>query len=342
MKFNPPSHPIHQEADRLLRGFEETLSDIVVSSNFAFGSISTLSTEEVNTHLQRYRLSMKSDVTDENSTIPIENADLSPSSTDDRSSRVCFGEAVEEEEVNPPTRLQRVLSVCSDVSVAEWNRPVGMHPTLNISSSCCSMEFLRVKFESPALGEKAVFHMMAEISKGVQRLKDDLFVIRFSPVGISIPDSDDTMKSKLISAALRKVVPRLESFGLGSSQISSSALSLLSAIVADTSDPDQTIQSPFVESRHTFLEMCQYRHMQFDSLRRAKYSSFMLLNYLHNPYEEYNQPHCSNCRQTMRFIRWHCDQCSKYDICQGCFDAAQASKMRSHPHMLTPFRLSYY
>merc|ERR1719353_2544695 len=40
----------------------------------------------------------------------------------------------------------------------------------------------------------------------------------------------------------------------------------------DTKDPDGLCSRPFVDSRHTFLEMCQWRHYQFDTLRRAKHA----------------------------------------------------------------------
>ena len=33
------------------------------------------------------------------------------------------------------------------------------------------------------------------------------------------------------------------------------------------------LSNSLVDSRHTYLEMCQYRRFQFDTLRRAKHSS---------------------------------------------------------------------
>lgn len=54
--------------------------------------------------------------------------------------------------------------------------------------------------------------------------------------------------------------------------------------VADTSDPDEALsRNGFVDSRHTFLEVCQFRHYQFDTLRNAKHSSAQIIHHLHRP-----------------------------------------------------------
>eukprot|EP00656_Telonema_subtile_P052629 TRINITY_DN7389_c0_g1_i1.p1 TRINITY_DN7389_c0_g1~~TRINITY_DN7389_c0_g1_i1.p1 ORF type:complete len:1229 (-),score=219.53 TRINITY_DN7389_c0_g1_i1:148-3834(-) len=45
--------------------------------------------------------------------------------------------------------------------------------------------------------------------------------------------------------------------------------------VEDTSDPDEKMSSGFVDSRHSFLEVCQFRHYQFDTLRNAKHLSLI-------------------------------------------------------------------
>ena len=76
-------------------------------------------------------------------------------------------------------------------------------------------------------------------------------------------------------------------------QIAEKPMSLLENIATDTSDPDPTSQSPLNDSRHTFLEMCQYRHYQFDTLRRAKHSSMMVLYHLQHPYAKCIRPLCA-------------------------------------------------
>jgi hypothetical protein len=116
-------------------------------------------------------------------------------------------------------------------------------------------------------------------------------------------------------------------------------LALARDIVCDTSDPDANIASPFVDSRHTFLEMCQFRHYQFDSLRRAKHSSQMVLFHLHNPYGANTRPCCVVCRGVIRDVRWHCcDGCPDSDTCQECY---MATEHVSPEHKLTPYRVSF-
>jgi hypothetical protein len=114
-------------------------------------------------------------------------------------------------------------------------------------------------------------------------------------------------------------------------------LHLMENIHPDTSDPDSTIDSPFVDSRHTFLEMCQYRHFQFDTLRRAKHSSLLLLYHLHNSSNRKLRPQCASCHEPIRDLRWHCDMCTSFDMCDNC----HCSSLPSHEHLLTPFRVSY-
>lgn len=65
--------------------------------------------------------------------------------------------------------------------------------------------------------------------------------------------------------------------------------------------------------------MCQYRHYQFDTLRRAKHSSLMLLYHLHFPNAVNTRPLCSMCNGCMRDVRWHCDTCIDFDICDSCY-----------------------
>jgi E1A/CREB-binding protein len=51
----------------------------------------------------------------------------------------------------------------------------------------------------------------------------------------------------------------------------------------ETKDGDGIIESKFFDTRQSFLSLCQWNHYQFDTLRRAKHSSMMVLYHLHNP-----------------------------------------------------------
>jgi len=110
-------------------------------------------------------------------------------------------------------------------------------------------------------------------------------------------------------------------------ELSAHSLAALAAanLSADTSDPDPVMRNPFLDSRHTFLEMCQYRHYQFDTLRRAKHSSLMLLYHLHHPDAPSTRPACTLCGGCLRDVRWHCDVCVDFDICEACYPLAAGS-----------------
>lgn len=159
-------------------------------------------------------------------------------------------------------------------------------------------------------------------------------------------------------------------------KFSDRCLKLLAHLVPDTSDPDPIIKCAFVDNRHTFLEMCQFRHYQFDTLRRAKHSSLMLLYHLHFPDSANARPTCACCEGAIRDVRWHCDQCADFDICEQCYRAgeeveaenaadplskhkgkevassgsgsgitlappSQPLRVEKHCHPLTPFRITY-
>ena len=118
-------------------------------------------------------------------------------------------------------------------------------------------------------------------------------------------------------------------------------LALTDNIIPDTSDPDSLMSSPFVDSRHTFLEMCQFRHYQFDTLRRAKHSSLQLLYHLHNPREKHVHPLCSCCKGIIKEVRWHCEECDGFDICTSCTNRMRDGDAPNHEHELTPVRVTF-
>merc|ERR1712070_1076562 len=115
------------------------------------------------------------------------------------------------------------------------------------------------------------------------------------------------------------------------------------ALMEDTKDPDGLQSTPFVDSRHTFLEMCQWRHYQFDTLRRAKHASLMSLYHLHNCAPEDNRAHaahCAECGKQIKGVRWHCSVCPDFELCSTC-NTHDPHNPTLHPHLLTPYRVSY-
>jgi hypothetical protein len=210
--------------------------------------------------------------------------------------------------------------------------------------------------EEPSLelNNRSMTSLYSDLAKAVHRLNDDLFVINFNPLNVSA----------------------LKAF----SSLSDKALSLLASLSPDTSDPDPLVTSPLIDTRYSFLEICQFNHYQFDSLRRAKYSSLMMLYYLHNPSDQTYRPTCSSCSSFISELRWHCEICpherpgTHYELCRNCKDKlskqycieinnnpvtnsksgggmvrrasamdgddANSGEMLFHPHPLTPYRIS--
>ncbi|XP_078169476.1 putative histone acetyltransferase HAC-like 1 [Carex rostrata] len=55
----------------------------------------------------------------------------------------------------------------------------------------------------------------------------------------------------------------------------------ITGIPNDTKDKDDILESEFFDTRQAFLSLCQGNHYQYDTLRRAKHSSMMVLYHLH-------------------------------------------------------------
>lgn len=81
---------------------------------------------------------------------------------------------------------------------------------------------------------------------------------------------------------------------------SSYADSFDSALVCQSS-----LSSPLVDARCALLEFSQFRNLEFNTLRRAKYSTAMLLYHLHHRNAPGVIPVCTTCEHTIESVRWH-------------------------------------
>ena len=70
-------------------------------------------------------------------------------------------------------------------------------------------------------------------------------------------------------------------------------------------DSNTSISSPIIDARYALLEFSQYRHLEFDTLRRAKYSTSVLLFHLHNKDAPGTSPVCTSCNEAIEEVRWH-------------------------------------
>lgn len=104
-------------------------------------------------------------------------------------------------------------------------------------------------------------------------------------------------------------------------------------IPTDTKDRDEILESEFFDTRQAFLSLCQGNHYQYDTLRRAKHSSMMVLYHLHNPTAPAFVTTCNKCHLDIETGHgWRCEVCPDYDVCNSCY---QKDGCIDHPHKLT-------
>lgn len=98
-------------------------------------------------------------------------------------------------------------------------------------------------------------------------------------------------------------------------------------------DRDADMGSEFFETRQAFLSLCQGNHYQFDSLRRAKHSSMMVLYHLHNPEAPAFSSTCNFCHVEIEpGTGLRCTVCSDFDMCKNCHAAGM---MHEHPMVVS-------
>ncbi|PPD89946.1 hypothetical protein GOBAR_DD13119 [Gossypium barbadense] len=79
-------------------------------------------------------------------------------------------------------------------------------------------------------------------------------------------------------------------------------------VPTDTKDKDEILESEFFDTRQAFLNLCQGNHYQYDTLRRAKHSSMMVLYHLHNPTAPAFVTTCNVCHLDIETGQgWRCE-----------------------------------
>lgn len=111
----------------------------------------------------------------------------------------------------------------------------------------------------------------------------------------------------------------------------------LPSLPDDTEDVDDTQECEHLDTRQSFLNLCQGNHYQFDQLRRAKHSSMMVLYHLHNPDAPKFVPNCTSCHSDiLTGTRFHCETCEQ-DYCQSCVSRIGPT---IHGHKLRPIGIN--
>ncbi|XP_042500895.1 histone acetyltransferase HAC1-like [Macadamia integrifolia] len=105
----------------------------------------------------------------------------------------------------------------------------------------------------------------------------------------------------------------------------------------DTEDENDILDSELFDNRHSFLTFCQGNHYQYDTLRRAKHSSMMILYHLHNPTTTLAAIiTCSICHNDIeQGESWHCKVCPEFEVCAVCYQReVHAHKLTRHSSMV--------
>ncbi|CAH2065891.1 unnamed protein product [Thlaspi arvense] len=104
----------------------------------------------------------------------------------------------------------------------------------------------------------------------------------------------------------------------------------VNGIQSTTEDNDVILENNMLESRQAFLGFSQKHNYSFDTLRRAKHSSMMILHHLHTSNKQHHhcsenssrlfQVTCTACEKDVsKTIYYSCLICSGYRACTGCF-----------------------
>merc|ERR1712087_805204 len=103
-------------------------------------------------------------------------------------------------------------------------------------------------------------------------------------------------------------------------------------------DDEEEMDCDFLNNRQAFLNLCQGNHYQFDTLRRAKHTSMMVLWHLHNREAPKFVTQCAICsREILQGKRYHCPVCADFD---QCIDCLRNPAVPRHAHTLQAISIS--
>uniref|UniRef100_A0A672M223 histone acetyltransferase n=1 Tax=Sinocyclocheilus grahami TaxID=75366 RepID=A0A672M223_SINGR len=92
-------------------------------------------------------------------------------------------------------------------------------------------------------------------------------------------------------------------------------------------DYDPLMACDLMDGRDAFLTLARDKHLEFSSLRRAKWSSMCMLVELHNQSQDRFVYTCNECKHHVE-TRFHCTVCEDYDLCITCYN------IKGHEHKM--------
>ncbi|XP_018419432.1 PREDICTED: histone acetyltransferase p300 [Nanorana parkeri] len=92
-------------------------------------------------------------------------------------------------------------------------------------------------------------------------------------------------------------------------------------------EPDPLIPCDLMDGRDAFLTLARDKHLEFSSMRRAKWSTMCMLVELHTQSQDRFVYTCNECKHHVE-TRWHCTVCEDYDLCITCYST------KTHEHKM--------
>lgn len=160
---------------------------------------------------------------------------------------------------------------------------------------------------------------MVELGKILEGMKDDFIVAKLRP---ACKTCKMTIESNVWQANVEKPYYLCNSCHTSRTQRTGEKVRFIKTHdeMAPIKDPDGGTEKSIedFDTRQAFLQLCQVNHYQFDTQRRAKHSSMMVLYHLHNPDAPNFVSQCQRChRDITSGYKYHCKICD-WDICHEC------------------------
>lgn len=302
-RYNPPGHFVHTKAEELSQLFFSALNDL--TSTWVEGSKEEVSSEP----WQAFRcMSMSLDAQldkDHEDLVPSsdmqavcdvvgcpqqEPVDVSahghptsvaPSSSSLSSSSACTNKPGVKDLITGGPEAVQYRMVGDDTWLLDKKNPVvNKPPTLSKKLSGRrrkSAGSVASDESEPSAKRRRQSWLGAEVGTIIRRMRTDFFRCTLTPK--AMPTQAESGK--------------LDAFDRYSAEFDASR--------------DVSVQksSRIADARHSLLEVSQFLNLEFDTLRHAKYSTAVLLYYLHNDDAPGIVPRCSGCDEEIKSVRWH-------------------------------------
>lgn len=323
--FNPPSHCVHQQADEVLNlfyseltaltglwGFEKSDKPVWVSHADVSMSLDAVVTITGRNHASNAPVVLIEDdrssdgsrslassvaIPRAQSTVKIQSSEeeLSVSAVSPTVSKTLNvlikrkkhrGRSKAEKEVfkkldilsdGPEAIMQRMVG--DDLWLLDKRNPVPPKDLKPAGGKKRGRSSIDVTDEEPQLGKKRRQSWLCEeVGASIRNMRTSFFSCSLTPQAC-MSDAE---------------VEKLESYRM-----------YISTFRCGDANESVSIPSNLANTRSALLELSQFRHFEFDTLRRAKYSTAMLLYHIHNAHAHGATPTCTTCGKAISEVRWH-------------------------------------